>query len=79
MDRDDHGSVLPSYLYSLLDVLLIYLFICVRGTREEVKEEQSTTQVSSVSKTYIEPSAIALYDYKPTAVDDLSFNVSELL
>lgn len=33
--------------------------------------------MSSVSKTYIEPSAIALYDYKPTAVDDLSFNAGD--
>ena len=32
--------------------------------------------MSSVLETYIEPSAIALYDYEPTAVDDLSFSVS---
>lgn len=35
--------------------------------------------MSAVSETYIEPSAIALYDYEPTAIDDLSFNVSEAL
>ena len=35
------------------------------------------TQVSSVCETYIEPSAIALYDYEPTTVDDLSFNVRD--
>ena len=74
-----HGSVLLSCLCSLLDVLLILfpIFLYVRGPREVAKEEQSTTTVSSVSKTYIEPSAIALYDYEPTAADDLSFNVSE--
>ena len=32
--------------------------------------------MSSVLETYIEPSAIALYDYEPTALDDLSFSVS---
>lgn len=32
--------------------------------------------MSSVCETYIEPSAIALYDYEPTAIDDLAFNVS---
>ena len=35
------------------------------------------TQVSSVCETYIEPSAIALYDYEPTAIEDLSFNVRD--
>lgn len=44
---------------------------------KKAKEEPATTQVSSVCKTYIEPSAIALYDYEPTAMDDLSFNVSD--
>ena len=37
------------------------------------------TQVSSVCETYIEPSAIALYDYEPTAIEDLSFNVRDAL
>ena len=38
-------------------------------------ETTAPTQVSSVCETYIEPSAIALYDYEPNAIDDLSFNV----
>ena len=41
------------------------------------KEKTAKTQVSSVCQTYIEPSAIALYDYEPAAIDDLSFNVSD--
>ena len=42
-------------------------------------ETTAPTQVSSVCETYIEPSAIALYDYEPTAIDDLSFNVRDAL
>ena len=32
--------------------------------------------MSTVCETYIEPSAIALYDYEPAAIDDLAFSVS---
>ena len=41
-----------------------------------MKEKAASTQVSSVRETYIVPSAIALYDYEPTALDDLGFSVS---
>lgn len=44
---------------------------------ENVKQEAASVQVSAVSETYIEPSAIALYDYEPTAIDDLSFNAGD--
>jgi len=40
-------------------------------------ETTAPTQVPSVCETYIEPSAIALYDYEPTAIDDLSFKVGD--
>lgn len=45
---------------------------------EEPVKATAPSQVSSVCKTYIEPSAIALYDYEPTAIDDLSFNVRDV-
>lgn len=44
---------------------------------KKAKEETAPTQVSSVCETYIEPSAIALYDYEPTAIDDLAFNAGD--
>lgn len=44
---------------------------------KKTKEEAAPTQVSSVRETYIEPSAIALYDYEPSAMDDLSFNAGD--
>ncbi|KAL9972092.1 hypothetical protein ACROYT_G018333 [Oculina patagonica] len=46
-------------------------------TTKEPKKKTAPTQVSSVCETYIEPSAIALYDYEPTAIDDLSFNAGD--
>ena len=54
---------------------LLYRLSCFRS-RKKKNEDASSTQVSSVLETYIEPSAIALYDYEPTALDDLSFSVS---
>ncbi|XP_068703165.1 SH3 domain-containing protein 19-like [Montipora foliosa] len=45
--------------------------------KEKVKEKAASTQVSSVRETYIVPSAIALYDYEPTALDDLGFSAGD--
>ena len=53
------------------------VFVC-RAPEEPVKTT-APTQVSSVCETYIEPSAIALYDYESAAIEDLSFNVSDAL
>lgn len=57
----------------LYRIKCIFLF---RATKK-AKEKTAPSQISSVCETYIEPSAIALYDYEPTAIDDLSFNVGD--
>ena len=56
---------------------LFFLFVC--RAPEEPVQTTAPTQVSSVCETYIEPSAIALYDYESAAIEDLSFNVSDAL
>jgi len=44
---------------------------------KKTKEEAVPTQVLSVCETYIEPSAVALYDYEPSAIDDLAFSAGD--
>jgi hypothetical protein len=44
-------------------------------TKKKETKKSSVPTVSSVVTTKIEPSAIALYDYIPTSIEDLSFKV----
>lgn len=51
-------------------------FVIIGRPTKKARKEPAASQVSSVCETYIEPSAIALYDYEPDTIDDLAFSVS---